>query len=119
MRSSPSNGTSRPPLKKKVTCAYFSVSAACNCLRPCSPRCSQRQGDILGAECDMQRQILFVLRHGDKIEILEPSATIEFSKSGCDERADDLARPVGAKVEEDGRVSIPNGGHGSTVRARR
>ncbi|MNE38505.1 hypothetical protein D3C80_1324070 [compost metagenome] len=27
MRSSPSNGSSRPPEKKKVTWAYFSVSA--------------------------------------------------------------------------------------------
>ena len=27
MRSSPSNGASRPPLKKNVTWAYFSVSA--------------------------------------------------------------------------------------------
>ena len=30
MRSSPSKGCSRPPLKKKVTWAYFSVSAVCS-----------------------------------------------------------------------------------------
>ena len=34
MRSSPSNGASMPPLKKKVTWAYFSVSAMRSCRRP-------------------------------------------------------------------------------------
>ena len=33
-RSSPANGSSRPPLKKYVTCAYFSVSAQRNCVSP-------------------------------------------------------------------------------------
>ena len=33
-RSSPVNGCSRPPLKKYVTCAYFSVSAQRSCRRP-------------------------------------------------------------------------------------
>ena len=34
MRLSPGNSSSRPPLKKKVTCAYFSVSAMRSCVRP-------------------------------------------------------------------------------------
>ena len=34
MRSSPSNCVSEPPLKKNVTCAYFSVSAMRSCVRP-------------------------------------------------------------------------------------
>ena len=34
MRSSPGSSRSSPPLKKKVTCAYFSVSAMRSCLRP-------------------------------------------------------------------------------------
>mmetsp|Transcript_71304 Transcript_71304/g.195403 ORF Transcript_71304/g.195403 Transcript_71304/m.195403 type:complete len:313 (-) Transcript_71304:368-1306(-) len=33
-RTSPSKGSSLPPLKKKVTCANFSVSAAWNCVSP-------------------------------------------------------------------------------------
>ena len=33
-RSSPGKASSRPPLKKYVTCAYFSVSAQRNCVRP-------------------------------------------------------------------------------------
>mmetsp|Transcript_65288 Transcript_65288/g.145709 ORF Transcript_65288/g.145709 Transcript_65288/m.145709 type:complete len:340 (-) Transcript_65288:630-1649(-) len=33
-RTSPSKGSSRPPLKKKVTWAYFSVSATWNCVSP-------------------------------------------------------------------------------------
>src|SRR6266567_2536586 len=34
MRSSPGNTVSRPPLKKNVTCAYFSVSAMRSCFMP-------------------------------------------------------------------------------------
>ena len=34
--SSPSEGISTPPLKKYVTCGYFSVSAVRYCLSPCS-----------------------------------------------------------------------------------
>ena len=33
-RRSPSSGASSPPLKKYVTCAYFSVSATCSCEIP-------------------------------------------------------------------------------------
>src|SRR5450759_955006 len=33
-RSSPGHGSSRPPLKKYVTWAYFSVSATWNCVQP-------------------------------------------------------------------------------------
>ena len=33
--SSPSFGSSIPPLKKNVTCAYFSVSAILSCAKPC------------------------------------------------------------------------------------
>src|SRR6476646_4224030 len=35
-RSSPGQGASRPPLKKYVTCAYFSVSATWNWRQPAS-----------------------------------------------------------------------------------
>ena len=35
-RSSPGYGVSTPPLKKYVTCAYFSVSAVRNMVRPWS-----------------------------------------------------------------------------------
>jgi hypothetical protein len=37
-RSSPSYGVSSPPLKKYVTCAYFSVSATCSCDIPRAAR---------------------------------------------------------------------------------
>ena len=33
-RTSPGLGASTPPLKKKVTCAYFSVSAMRSCFMP-------------------------------------------------------------------------------------
>ena len=42
MRSSPSNTSSRPPLKKKVTCAYFSVSAMRSCFSPALATLAQR-----------------------------------------------------------------------------
>ena len=42
MRSSPSNTRSSPPLKKKVTCAYFSVSAMRSCFRPAFDTVSPR-----------------------------------------------------------------------------
>ena len=35
-RSSPGKGASRPPLKKNVTCGYFSVSAVRSCASPAS-----------------------------------------------------------------------------------
>ena len=40
--SSPGKGVSFPPLKKKVTCAYFSVSLTLNCLTPARERTSPR-----------------------------------------------------------------------------
>ena len=40
IRSSPSNCVSSPPLKKKVTCAYFCVSARRSCVFPCFDRYS-------------------------------------------------------------------------------
>ena len=39
-RSSPGLGSSTPPLKKNVTCAYFCVSAMRSCLRPRADRYS-------------------------------------------------------------------------------
>ena len=33
-RTSPSYGSSSPPLKKYVTCGYFSVSETCSCVSP-------------------------------------------------------------------------------------
>ncbi len=42
-RSSPPNGFSMPPLKKYVTCAYFSVSATRRLRRlACAIRCASR-----------------------------------------------------------------------------
>ena len=40
--SSPGNGSSKPPLKKKVTCAYFSVSAVRSCVLPSFERYSPK-----------------------------------------------------------------------------
>ena len=46
-RSSRANGSSRPPLKKNVTCAYFSVSAVRSCAMPSSAGAAAE--DLVGA----------------------------------------------------------------------
>ena len=54
MRVSPSHSASTPPLKKYVTCAYFSVSAAWSCRRPrsastsASVSCTSCSGNATG-----------------------------------------------------------------------
>ena len=45
MRSSPAYFSSRPPLRKYVTCAYFSVSAMRSCVRPARETISPRMFD--------------------------------------------------------------------------
>ena len=63
----PANGSSRPPLRKKVTWAYFSVSAMRSCVRPCAARYSrQRVGHALRREGHrVDRQVGGVLGQGD------------------------------------------------------
>ena len=45
-RVSPSGASSTPPLKKKVTCGYFSVSAVRKLLSPCAASTSARMSSI-------------------------------------------------------------------------
>src|SRR5574341_133504 len=53
-RSSFGNGCSTPPLKKNVTCGYFSVSAVWNCRIPAwemtseTPHASEKGGNAIG-----------------------------------------------------------------------
>src|SRR3954469_18537825 len=44
-RTSPGYGSSSPPLKKYVTCGYFSVSATCSCGKPASETTCARVTD--------------------------------------------------------------------------
>src|SRR2546430_5167015 len=50
VRFSPGTASSRPPLKKYVTCACFSVSAVCSWRTPCSASTSARTMSTLCSE---------------------------------------------------------------------
>ena len=56
MRSSPSYCFSTPPLKKNVTCAYFSVSAMRSCLRPFSEMYSPK---VFASDCGLNATCTF------------------------------------------------------------
>ena len=105
-RSSPAFGVSAPPLKKNVTCAYFSVSAMCSCRRPASASTSASTllGQVLG-EGDRRRDRRVVLGEADEAHAGN-DGPLEPVERRVDERARDLARPVGAEVEEDDRVAV-------------
>ena len=82
-RSSPGYGCSSPPLKKYVTCAYFSVSATCSWR---SPRVGQHRRDRrLGArllERDRVVPVLLVARHRRELHARGRRARSNSSKSG-------------------------------------
>ena len=65
MRSSPGNTSSRPPLKKKVTWAYFSVSARRNWLRPCLERMDLCLGRMNTAVKKTDTCLLLTSDHGN------------------------------------------------------
>ena len=69
MRVSPGNSSSRPPLKKYVTCAYFSVSAACSWRTPCSASTSAITiSTSLLREADREVEVLAVFRHRRQVD---------------------------------------------------
>ena len=94
-RTSPSYGSSSPPLKKYVTCGYFSVSATCSCV---SPRPAMTVASVTvgprGREGDRVRPALLVL--GQRRVAVD---------ARLGQRLGDLAHPVGAEVERDHRVA--------------
>ena len=101
-RSSPGFGASTPPLKKKVTCAYFSVF-----------RDAQLGDAVLGevfAQGIVQRLRLegdiqvgerrVVLRHGDVGHGLVAALAREAIEFRVDQRARDFAGAVGRKLKK-------------------
>ena len=106
-RSSPGKTTSRPPLKKKVTCAYFSVSAVRNWRQPLL---GQHLGEdllrLLRREGHRQVERLVVLGHADVARRARSPPRSNSLKPGIGERAGQLARAVRAEVEEDHRVAV-------------
>ena len=102
-RSSLGNGASRPPLRKYVTCAYFSVSATWSCRQPASAIAPARQGTTSGGNATCDRQVRLVLghRHDEEVRGRRPAVrrgAIEPVEVAIGERVDELARPIGAEV---------------------
>ena len=99
-------GCSTPPLKKKVTWAYFSVSRDAELFYAVLAQVFAQgifQRLRLISHMDI-REGLVILRHGDEIhrEVF-PRKAGEFR---IDEGAGDLPGPVGAEIEEDDRIIL-------------
>ena len=116
MRSSPLNGSSTPPLKKNVTCAYFSVSEMRSCVLSFfaihSPKVFAGWIRAWGFDirCIFGQLDEINLRHfltGETVEI------------AVDEGAGDFARAIGTEVHEDQRIAIFHGGIGGLQRGSR
>ena len=109
MRSSPANGCSRPPEKKNVTCAYFSVSAIRSCrfaeLRQVLTEGVDRRLRLESARCV---DIVRVARQHDEIRQSGCPPARKAPELRVDEGARELAGPVGAKVHEHDDVAVAN-----------
>ena len=70
MRRSPAHSSSRPPLKKYVTCAYFSVSATCSWrIAVLGADLGHRLVDLLLLEGDGAVEVVPVTRHRRHVEL--------------------------------------------------
>ena len=109
IRSSPGNTVSRPPLKKNVTCAYFSVSAMRSWVSPArdttSPKVSFRfsGGNSVREKAVELRRILDEAERGAKRDPLCPR---EAGETGIEQRGGNLAHPVGAKIGDQQTVAV-------------
>ena len=111
-RSSPGNGASRPPLKKYVTWAYFSVSATWNCRQPASddrlrrasapPRAGRRPRPAGRPRTRSSS------RRGGPRGAGRPSgaARSKSSNAGLGQRVRQLAGAVGPEVAVDDRLAV-------------
>ena len=108
MRSSPSNGVSTPPLKKKVTWAYFSVSAqpgGGQHLRYDAVERHQREQRFQEAV-----EVSGVFNHADgggEIHLPRAQKPVE---GGVQQRSENFARTVGAEVGHYNAVAVPHAG---------
>ena len=99
MRVSPGHSSSTPPLKKYVTCAYFSVSATWSWRAPAAASVSASvHRHLLLAERDRHVEVGRVARHRRYVEPF------------VDELGRELPASVGAEVEQDRRIVRPEGG---------
>ena len=93
IRVSPSHSRSSPPFRKYVTCAYFSVSAACSWRAPALESTSASVfRDLLLVERDREREVVAVARHRRQVD------------AGLEQPLRELPRAVRPEVEEDRRV---------------
>ena len=89
-RVSPSHSDSSPPLKKYVTCAYFSVSAAWSCRSAGrAQRFRERVDDFLLGEGDRRVDVLRVPGHRRQVD------------APLEQASGELPPPIRSEVEED------------------
>ena len=105
--SSPANGWLIPPLRKKVTCAYFSDFGDAQLAQPCSAD-DLAQGVRYLARRERHRQVfeLFVVkrkRHEREVAELRPREAIKSRLRKC---LGQLNFPLAAAAAEDDRVPI-------------
>ena len=124
IRSSFGNGASRPPFRKYVTCAYFSVSATWSWRQPASATAPARQGTTSGGNATVDRQVGLVLghRHHEQVGAAPADRPAQPGRSASNvpvrQRVDELARPVGAEVRVDDRLADRRAGRRPGRRAR-
>jgi hypothetical protein len=116
-RVSPAGGSSRPPLKKYVTCGYFSVSAVRKLVRPCAASTSASRLSIgCGGKARSERKVLVVLRHGDHVDARRRGTAVELAERfRVGQGARELAHPVRAEVEEDDGIAVAHPADGLAV----
>ena len=130
LRSSPGQAASTPPLKKYVTCAYFSVSATWNCVQPASLKAWASDRASSGPKATSDRQADLVLAHRDDEEVrrapARPAGLVRSKRveRGLGQRVGELPGAVGAEVDVDDRVAVPQRAvravdHGRARRTRR
>ena len=100
-------GASSPPLKKYVTCGYFSVSATCSWRAPARGEHLARASSP-GARAGTRPGRASPPRTRSASRSARPTAgaaAVDLAEAGLGQRARDLAHPVGAEVERDHAVA--------------
>ena len=109
MRSSPGNSVSRPPLKKNVTCAYFSVSAMRSCFRPASATVRRRcRSDPRGGNSVARKRLSSSEYSASPSAAAKRDAPVarEAGEIRVEQGAGDLAHAVGAEIGEEHAVAV-------------
>ena len=111
IRSSFGNGASRPPFRKYVTCAYFSVSATWSCRQPASAIAPARHGTTSGGNATRTGRsasysvIVTTSRSAGARPTVRRSPVERVELLVC-QRVDELASPIRPEVGVDDGLAI-------------